>query len=143
MNLILIKIPSINIYGAAYSSIVAQTVGFLISYYTLKKKLDYKINRKDITKSIFVSVMMGIIVFASYTLMYKNIIKSNLITLMISILIGIVSYLLMVIKFEVISREELQTIPLGNKIVAILDRQDEIKEGRKRVKNRRERNRKI
>ena len=93
--------------------------------------------------SIFVSVMMGIIVFASYTLMYKNIIKSNLITLMISILIGMVSYLLMVIKFEVISREELQTIPLGNKIVAILDRQDEIKEGRKRVKNRRERNRKI
>ena len=87
--------------------------------------------------------MMGIIVFVSYTLMYKNIIKSNLITLMISILIGMVSYLLMVIKFEVISREELQTIPLGNKIVAILDRQDEIKEGRKRVKNRRERNRKI
>ena len=87
--------------------------------------------------------MMGIIVFVSYTLMYKNIIKSNLITLMISILIGMVSYLLMVIKFEVISREELRTIPLGNKIVAILDRQDEIKEGRKRVKNRRERNRKI
>lgn len=143
MNLVLIKIPNINIYGAAYSSIVAQTVGFLISYYTLKKKLDYKINRKDVIKSIFVSVMMGIIVFVSYTLMYKNIIKSNLITLMISILIGMVSYLLMVIKFEVISREELQTIPLGNKIVAILDRQDEIKEGRKRVKNRRERNRKI
>ena len=143
MNLVLIKIPNINIYGAAYSSIVAQTVGFLISYYTLKKKLDYKIHRKDVIKSIFVSVMMGIIVFVSYTLMYKNIIKSNLITLMISILIGMVSYLLMVIKFEVISREELQTIPLGNKIVAILDRQDEIKEGRKRVKNRRERNRKI
>ena len=43
LNLILVPIPAVNIYGAPIGSVVYQAIAFLISFYVLKKNLPMKL----------------------------------------------------------------------------------------------------
>lgn len=119
LNLILIRNPNINIYGAVISSFVCQLITFTIIYRTLKKSIDFKVNIKNgILKPLLSALTMGVIILILYNLLDN--VLGNSITTLICILVGAVVYLFMVLILKVLSKEEICSLPKGNKIYSIL-----------------------
>lgn len=121
LNTILISNPNINVYGAEISSFVCQLIAFLISFLTLKKHLDIKLNFKNnIFKPVLATCIMGISAFGIYKL-FENIISGSIATI-IAILIAIIVYVMCILIMKILSEEEIKMIPFGNKLYGILVR---------------------
>lgn len=119
LNLILIRNPNINIYGAVISSFVCQLITFTIIYRTLKKSIDFKINVKNgVLKPFTSGLIMGIIILILYNLL--NNVLGNSIATLICILVGAVIYIFMILIFKVLSKDEICSLPKGNKIYNML-----------------------
>lgn len=121
LNTILISNPNINVYGAEISSFVCQLIAFLISFLTLKKHLDIKLNFKNnIFKPILATCIMGVSAFLIYKLC-SNIISGSISTI-IAILIAIIVYVMCILIMKILSEEEIKMIPFGNKLYEVLVR---------------------
>ncbi len=121
LNTILISNPNINVYGAEISSFVCQLIAFLISFLTLKKHLDIKLNFKNnIFKPILATCIMGASAFLIYKLC-SNIISGSISTI-IAILIAIIVYVMCILIMKILSEEEIKMIPFGNKLYEVLVR---------------------
>lgn len=119
LNTILISNPNINVYGAEISSFVCQLIAFLISFLTLKKHLDIKLNFKNnIFKPILATCIMGVSAFLIYKLC-SNIISGSISTI-IAILIAIIVYVMCILIMKILSEEEIKMIPFGNKLYEVL-----------------------
>lgn len=115
LNLILVRNPNINIYGAAMSSVVCQIITFVIIYKCLKKTINFKLNIKNnlIKPMVSCIIMSGIIIIMQMVL--KNTIGNIMLT-MLSIIIGALLYLLFIVIFRVLKKEEIYLLPFGDKI---------------------------
>jgi stage V sporulation protein B len=117
-NYFLISIPSINIYGAIIGSIVGFGVPLILNTITIKRHLNVKIYLfKNTIKPIISSITMGIVVFIFYKIFYLlfNLFMgeyfSNVIAVVISIIIGVATYMLSMIIFRGISKDDLIEMP--------------------------------
>lgn len=121
INVWLIQIPGIGVYGAVIGSILNNIVAFALSYIVLVKtiKLDIKII-KYIVKPIFATIIMAICSYYTF-LLIQGIISARIATI-ISILIAIIIYTVSVVIFKILDKEEMKMIPYGIKIVKILER---------------------
>ena len=120
LNIILIRQPSINIYGAAISSIVCQITAFLISFIVLLKYIPLKMPLlKYIIKPLIAGILMGIIAFATYNLM-MTITASNLISTFTAIIIAAIIYISLIFILKIMSKEEVQMLPGGSMIYNLL-----------------------
>jgi stage V sporulation protein B len=119
LNIWLIQIPEIGVYGAAIASIINNIVAFALSYIVLLRtiKLDLKFG-KTVIKPIIATSIMGICSYYLFLLL-SGIISARIATI-ISILFAIIIYLLAVIALKILTKEELKMIPYGNKLVKIL-----------------------
>ena len=118
LNLILIPINKIGIYGAIISSIVSDICVCLICFITLKKCLNNKFEfNKFFIKPIISSIFMT---FSSYIIYSKftNQIKSNFALLLISIIIGMLVYIISIIMTKNLSKEEVCMLPLRTKDIS-------------------------
>lgn len=119
LNLVLIRNPNINIYGAAISSFVCEFIVFTITYIALKKSIKFKINiKKGVLKPLVSGIAMGVTILIIYYLL--NNILGNSITTLICILIGAIIYLFMIFALKTLSKEEICSLPKGNKIYSML-----------------------
>jgi len=119
MNILLISNPKINILGASISSIVCQLILFIICLYYLNKEIKLKLNfKKHIFKPIFVSSIMGVIVYFAYGLLINSL--GNTIATIISIGIGVISYAILVLATKMLTKEDIYMIPFGTKIYSVL-----------------------
>jgi len=113
LNLLLIPIPSINIYGAPIGSIACQAIAFFISFGVLRKNLTMSLDfKKYFLKPFAAAVIMGGVVFASYLIL--NVLGNTAATLL-SIIIGGAVYFLLTGIFGVFSKEELCSLPIIGK----------------------------
>lgn len=120
LNIILIRQPLINIYGAPISSVVCQIIAFSYSFAVLKKHIDVKIDlSKHIIKPLISALAMGASAFLSYTLLML-IIKNNMISVIISIALSVAIYLLAVVLLKILNENEILMLPMGNKIYKFL-----------------------
>lgn len=119
LNLILVRNPNINIYGAAISSLICQLITFLIIYVVLKKNIKFKMNTKNsVFKPLLASVTMaGIIVVLKMLL--KGVLGNTIITLL-SIIIGMIVYFVMIFVLKTLSKEDIYMLPKGEKIYNLL-----------------------
>ena len=118
LNLVLIPINKIGIYGAIISSIVSDICVCLICFITLKKCLNNKFEfNKFFIKPIISSIFMT---FSSYIIYSKftNQIKSNFALLLISIIIGMLVYIISIIMTKNLSKEEVCMLPLRTKDIS-------------------------
>ncbi len=126
LNITLIRIPSINIYGAAISSIVCQLVAFAINFCVLIKYVPIKVTvSKYIAKPIISGIGMGISSFFVYWLISSllgNGYTNNLIATLLSIAVGAVVYFTLVFTLRILSREDILQLPMGEKIYGLLTR---------------------
>lgn len=124
LNIALIRIPSINIYGAAISSIVCQIVAFLINFFVLIRYIPIKLSLgKYIIKPLVSGIIMGGVAFGVFTLLssvmgtgYIN----NLIATVVSIAVAAVVYFALVLVLHIMSKEDILLLPAGTKIYKLL-----------------------
>lgn len=115
----LTSVPTINVFGSALGTISAYFIAVLIELHYIKKSMNIKFSIKDfILRPLITVLTMFVVVKLSYGFL-TNIIGSKLSTV-VSIGIGAAIYGIVIILIGGISKEELLTIPKGDKIYKIL-----------------------
>ncbi len=121
LNLVLLPIPELNVYGAAIGSVACQAIAFVIVFNVLKRyvKLDLPF-RKFVLKPALATGIMGI---CSYTLflVLNGINLGNKATI-ISILFAVIVYILSVVVLKIYNKEDILMLPKGEKIYKILQK---------------------
>lgn len=107
-------IPIIGVKGAIISSIVSDTVVLTICLGTLKRNINIKFEKgKFLIKPVIASMLMIISSYCFYNALQS--ILSKQITLILSLLLGGIIYIIVLLCFKVISKEEISMIPYGHK----------------------------
>lgn len=116
LNLTLIPIPEINIYGSPIASIISQGVIAIITYILIKKYTKAGFGDfKYILKIILASGIMGVGAYFGYDII-KNILGSRISTILIAIFAAFV-YGICLILFKAVDKDMLRKIPfIGKKI---------------------------
>lgn len=124
LNVTLIRIPSINIYGAAISSIACQFISCAICFAVLTKNCRLSINAvKYVLKPLAAGALMGIAAIAVYKLSAMLLgtgFVMNLICTIAAIAVAAVVYFAAVFGLHILSEEEIKQLPAGGKIYNIL-----------------------
>lgn len=124
LNVTLIRIPSINIYGAAISSIACQVISCGICFAVLVKNCKLKLTfGKYVGKPLIAGVSMGAAAIAVYKI-FSMIIGTgfvmNLIATIGAIGVAAVVYFLLVFILHILSADEVMQLPGGAKIYKLL-----------------------
>lgn len=127
LNLVLIRIPSINIYGAVISSIACQFTAFLISYIVMTKYISINITfGKYILKPLISGLIMGGAAIGIYKLLVfiipASAFISNLIAAMAAIIIAAAVYFILVFALKILDKSEIELLPSGAKLYSALNR---------------------
>ena len=121
LNIWLVNIPSINIYGAVISTIIYNTLIFLIELSVVSKCITLKVDMiKCFVKPIVSSAVMGVAVFFVYRLLASML--SNTLATIISIITGALIYGILVILTKNLNGEDLASLPLGGKLCRLLEK---------------------
>lgn len=117
LNVVLIRQPSINIYGAPISSIVCQVISFSYGFTVLCKQTSVKLGfGKYIAKPLTAAIVMGACAVGVYKFaMYAC--HINIISLFAAIAAAAVVYLLTVLKLNILSADEIEQLPAGGMIL--------------------------
>lgn len=111
VNLMLLSIPQINIYGAVIGSAVCQITVFIIEFYSMFKSLPGGIKIRNIfLKPLLCSLLMSIAAYYTYQIGYI-ISKSNLMAIIVSICSSVIIYGALILWLKVFSKEQLAKIP--------------------------------
>lgn len=118
LNVLLIRIPEINIYGAVISSIVCQFVAFLISFVVMNRYISIKIGfSKFILKPLISGICMGGVAIGVYkltTLIINNAsFVSNLISTVLAVVAAAVVYFALLFALKTLNKEEIEMLPGG------------------------------
>ncbi len=121
LNLTLLKMPSLNIYGASIASVCCHIVAFTIAFIALNKIVNLNISfSKFIFKPIIANLIMGICSFFVFVTL-NCILAENLATI-ISILSAIVIYFISIIVLRIFTKEELYLLPFGKNFYFFLEK---------------------
>ena len=121
LNIILIPIPSIGIYGAAIGSVACHFVAFCIVFKMLRKNIKLNLTfSKFVLKPAIATIIMGICSYFSYVVL-KGIIVERLATIL-AIIIATIIYILSVVALRIFTKDEFKMMPAGDKIVRILEK---------------------
>ena len=125
LNLILIRIPSINIYGAAFSSIVCQLAAFLVNFFVLIKYIPLKVTAvKYVVKPLAAGALMGVTALGVYKgvffLLPSGGYTDNLIAAAAAIAAAAVVYIVLVLALHIMDKEDILLLPGGGKIYSLL-----------------------
>ena len=120
LNIVLIRIPSIGINGAAISSTIYHIFALAIVLYILMKtiKIKFSIN-KYIVKPIVATLAMCVCSYYIYTIL-NGVIAFKL-AIIISLASAVLIYVIMVIILKIFTKEEIYMIPYGYKFYKILE----------------------
>lgn len=120
LNLALIRIPQINIYGAPVSSIACQVISFTYGFTVLRRSIPVKIPiRKYIIKPLVASGVMAVFALVSYVVLY-NLTSSNILSVLSAIIIAVAAYLISVLALKILTEDEVEQFPFGDKILKIV-----------------------
>ncbi len=120
LNLVLIRIPAINVYGAAISSVACHMVAFGVCFVSLRRAIPLKMKRtKYFTKPILCTVFMSAITWGSYELVMW-VTKSNLVAVVISVGLSVAAYFTAVFGLHILNKKEVLELPMGGRIVRLL-----------------------
>ena len=121
LNLTLLRIHTINVYGASIGSVLCHLVAFIIAFLVLKKNVNLNLSWGNfIIKPIISTLIMAICSYAIYIVL-AGIISTKLATI-IAILMAVIIYVLAVIALKVFTKDEIIMLPYGIKIYNILEK---------------------
>lgn len=117
LSYILIGIPSVNIRGAAISTLVAYFVATLVSARDLTKYTPIKFRnlRRVIILPVISVLIMSVCVIITNKLGNMFISSGTVVTLL-SVLVGVIVYAICLFKTGTITESDLRLIPMGDKL---------------------------
>lgn len=116
---ILTGIPEYNVEGAAFATLLGYMTIAVVNFFAVKKAADVKFDiMLSVVKPLAAGIVMTVFVLASYYLIAP--VLGNSITTILSIGIGACVYGLVLIKIKAITAEEIELLPKGRKIAALL-----------------------
>ncbi len=122
LNVILIRQPVINIYGAPISSIACQVISFAYGFTVLSRNISLKISAiKYIIKPGVCAGIMGACAYFIHKLCI-NALGSNIIAVAISIIMAVIIYFALVFAVNILSDEEIKMLPMGDKLLKLLSK---------------------
>lgn len=113
LNIILVPIQRLNIHGAIIATIISNIVTFIITFYYLEKYIYIKFK---FTKFILKPILATCIMIFSAIIIYNSISLSENLRLILSLIIGVIVYAISIILLRILSKEEMNMLPYGNKI---------------------------
>ena len=121
LTFVLVGIPSLNVRGAAISTVAAYFTAAFLDFRAMKKytgtEVDYKLT---FVKPAVCALIMGLAVRVVYRLLYLRV--GGAVNTLISVCAGIVVYFVLVLAIKAITVEEIERLPKGRKIAALLRR---------------------
>lgn len=121
LNIILVSNKTINIAGAAIGTLVCQVVVFIICFRVLNNRLKVKLDlKKNLLKPAIASIIMGAIVYVTYYV--SHIFVGNTISTILAILVGVIVYAVLILKLNIVLKEDIMMLPFGTKIYPILEK---------------------
>lgn len=122
LNTILIRQPSINIYGAPLGSIFCQIISFAYGYTVLSRNIPVSFSAgKYILKPLGCSAVMGIAAFLIYKALFA-LTASNIISVFAAIISAVIIYFALILVTHTLNREEIEMLPMGDKLYRLLSR---------------------
>ena len=116
VSYILLGIPSVNINGAAFGSVLAYVTAGILNYRALKKYADVSLDVKSIfIRPLIAALIMGAAAIVSYRLLFM-ITSSNSISTLISIIIAAAVYFVTAFLTGAVTKDEIELIPKGDLI---------------------------
>ncbi len=126
LSYVLTAVPSINISGAAISTVVAFMIAAILDLIFVIKYSKISLSVKDVfIRPLLSAIGMGIAAFLSYEFLFKalgGINRGSKVATLIAILIGAVVYGILLILTGAITSRDLEFIPKGKKIKNKLDK---------------------
>ncbi len=114
-------IPSINIYGAAISTVVAFGVAAILDIRSVIRYADIKLSGKDVFLKPFISAIgMAIGAYGTYSFLLDRV--GGKFATLAAVLIGVIIYGILLIITGSITSEDLSLLPKGDKIGKSLDK---------------------
>ena len=121
LNLILIRIPEINVNGAAIGSVLCHLIATCIVSRVLVKNIKLNITFKSLVfKPVIAVCIMGVLAFVSYKLFASFLGEYSRIATLFGLMIAVISYALSVVKLKILSEEDYKSLPAGEKILKVL-----------------------
>lgn len=120
LNLILIRIPAVNIYGAPIASAVCYLIASSICFSALKNVLKPCLPiSKYLLKPAICTVLMGSSAVVEYQLFYRAL-TSNGTAVLLTVLCSAILYLLLILCSRILSAEDIAQLPIVNRFKHIL-----------------------
>ena len=111
--------PEINIFGSALGTVSAYLIAVLIELAYIKKNIGIKFSVKEfVIRPLITFITMFISVKLGYGLLVGAL--GNSLSTVVSIAIGAVVYVVVLILLGGIKKEEIMTMPKGDKIYRLL-----------------------
>ena len=115
----LVSIPSIQIKGAAISTVVTYVIAALLNLYSVKKHTNVEIKFVDtILRPVIAGAIMGIVV--KLTNMYTIELIGSKFSTVLSIAVGAVVYGFALLLVGAVTTEDLKLLPKGEKLAKML-----------------------
>lgn len=122
LSYILTAVPSINIQGAAISTVVAFLIAAILDLIFVIKYSKIKLSAKDVFFRPLLSALgMGVSAFLSYEFL-TNFLSSSKLATVAAILIAATIYVILLVLTGTITSKDLEFMPKGEKIKKGLDR---------------------
>lgn len=115
LNIILLQIPRVGIYGAIIATITAHFVSFIICFIALNKNLKFNITLKNVNKYILKPLIANMFMILISCFLYNNLNLPKQILLIVSLIIGFILYIFMLFILKIFSKEEIWMFPYGQK----------------------------
>ncbi len=119
---VLTGIYSVNILGAAAGTVTAYAIAAILDIIAVKKYTGTHFNiMKTVVKPFVSSAVMGVATWGAFNLLYSLMDGSRMATV-IAVLFAVVVYAVMIFVTKTITKEELASMPKGDKLVRIMNR---------------------
>ena len=119
---ILVALPAVNVVGAPIGTMTAYIVAMTLDLICVLRFTGARFRFSQlVVKPMISSVVMGVVVFATYKGAFM-LLGSNTLATLLAIAVGVVVYGVMIFKTRTILREEMLEIAAGRKLVAVADR---------------------
>ncbi len=121
LTYVLVGIPSINIYGAAISTLVAYGLATVLNLQTMSKHANITFELKSVLLKPLIAVLtMSIVVVASYQ--GSLLVMSGKLATVVAIGLGMIAYFIMLFKTKTLTDEDYAMMPGGSKLKKLNDK---------------------
>ena len=122
VNYFLIAIPQINVAGAVISTTVCYVIASLLNFRALVKATKVRPDYVGmLVKPTIASVIMGVVCIAAYKAVYF-VLPSNTVATLLAVCFAMFGYAVGMILVKGFVREDLAMVPMGNKLIKLLEK---------------------